>query len=95
MSDKEALLTKKKELEERLEKIKRDIGQKLSADSEEQATELENRDVILEIARVTEEELAAVNAEINGTNNKLKQSIVTHPSRLLLSVDQTGPCRRI
>jgi RNA polymerase-binding transcription factor DksA len=68
MSDKEALLTKKKELEERLEKIKRDIGQKLSADSEEQATELENRDVILEIARVTEEELARVTAEINATN---------------------------
>jgi len=68
MSDKEALLTKKKELGERLEKIKRDIGQKLSADSEEQATELENRDVILEIARVTEEELARVTAEINATN---------------------------
>lgn len=68
MSDKETLLTKKKELEERLEKIKRDIGQKLSADSEEQATELENRDVILEIARVTEEELARVSAELNATN---------------------------
>mgnify|MGYP000441999098 FL=1 len=68
MSDKETLLTKKKELEERLEKIKRDIGQKLRADSEEQATELENRDVILEIARVTEEELARVTAEINATN---------------------------
>ncbi len=69
MTDKEALLTKKKELEERLEKIKRDIGQKLSADSEEQATELENRDVILEIARVTEEELARVTAELNESND--------------------------
>jgi len=68
MSDREALLAKKKELEERLDKIKRDIGHKLSADSEEQATELENRDVILEIARVTEEELAAVNTELNGTD---------------------------
>lgn len=68
MTDKETLLAKKKELEERLEKIKRDIGQKLSADSEEQATELENRDVILEIARVTEEELVRVSAELNGTN---------------------------
>ena len=68
MTDKETLLTKKKELEERLERIKRDIGHKLSADSEERATELENRDVILEIARVTEEELASVNAELNGTN---------------------------
>jgi RNA polymerase-binding transcription factor DksA len=69
MSDREALLNKKKELEERLEKIKRDIGHKLSADSEEQATELENRDVIIEIARVTEEELAAVNVKLNGTND--------------------------
>lgn len=69
MTDKETLLAKKKELEERLERIKRDIGHKLSADSEEQATELENRDVILEIARVTEEELARVNAELNESND--------------------------
>ena len=68
MSDKETLLNKKQELEERLERIKRDLGHKLSADSEEQATELENRDVILEIARVTEEELARVSAELNATN---------------------------
>jgi len=68
MTDKETLLSKKQELEERLERIKRDIGHKLSADSEEQATELENRDVILEIARVSEEELARVNVELNETN---------------------------
>ena len=68
MSDKEILLKKKKDLEARLEQIKQELAHKLSADSEEQATELENRDVIIEIARVTEEELAAVNAEINGTN---------------------------
>ncbi|GJM04453.1 MAG: hypothetical protein DHS20C09_04440 [marine bacterium B5-7] len=68
MIDKDALLIKKQELEERLEKIKRDIGNKLNADSEEQATELENRDVILEIARVTEEELATINAKLNETN---------------------------
>ena len=73
MSDKEALLTKKKELEERLEKIKRDIGQKLSADSEEQATELENRDVILEIARVTEEELARVNSRAKWNKRIARQ----------------------
>jgi hypothetical protein len=69
MTDKETLLLKKRELEDRLEKIKQDIAHKLSADSEEQATELENRDVIIEIARVTEEELAAVNAELNGAND--------------------------
>ncbi len=69
MTDKETLLLKKRELEERLEKIKQDIAHKLSADSEEQATELENRDVIIEIARVTEEQLAAVNAELNRAND--------------------------
>lgn len=70
MTDREALLKKKQALEERLEKIKRDIGNKLSADSEEQALELENREVILEISRVTEAELAAVIEELNGSNDK-------------------------
>ena len=65
MTAKEALLEKKKELEERLEKIKQDLGHGLSADSEEQAVELENRDVLLEIARVTEEELARLNKKLN------------------------------
>ncbi len=60
-----ALQEKKQELEERLEKIKADIGRGLSADSEEQAIELENRDVLMEIARVTEEELASVNAKLS------------------------------
>lgn len=69
MTETETLLEKKKELEERLEKIKKDLGHKLSADSEEQAIELENRDVVLEIARVTEEELAAVNSKLSGTSN--------------------------
>lgn len=62
--DREALLEKKKELEERLEKIRRDLRNELSADFEEQATELENRDVLLEIARVTEEELAKIKSEL-------------------------------
>lgn len=69
MSDnRETLLDKKKELEERLAKIKKDLGHELSADFEEQATELENRDVLLEIARVTEEELTKINAELNASN---------------------------
>ena len=62
--DKEAMLEKKKELEERLEKIKKDLGNELSADFEEQATELENRDVLLEIARVTQEELASLKKKL-------------------------------
>ena len=51
---------RRKYLEERLQKIKDDIRQGLNQDFEEQAVELENRDVLLEIARVTEEELEKV-----------------------------------
>lgn len=54
---KEELLTRKQELEERLSNIKQDISGKLEADFAEQATQLENRDVLLEIMRVSEEEL--------------------------------------
>jgi RNA polymerase-binding transcription factor DksA len=68
MSETETLLEKKKDLEERLERIKKDLRHELSADFAEQATELENRDVLLEIARVTEEELAAVNSKIHAAN---------------------------
>ena len=64
----EELLKKKKELQERLEKIKQDMANGLSADSEEQAIELENRDVLMEIARVTQEELNAINAKLNAGN---------------------------
>ena len=63
-TDKQTLLEKKKELEERLEKIKADIGGGLDADWEEQAVQLENRDVLLEIARVSEEELQKINAAL-------------------------------
>ena len=54
---KEELLIKKQELEERLSNIKKDISGKLDADFAELATQLENRDVLLEIMRVSEEEL--------------------------------------
>ncbi len=65
MSDtKQELMTKKAELEERLEKIKNDFKSGLDADWEEQAVQLENRDVLLEIARVSEEELQKINAEL-------------------------------
>ncbi len=60
------LKNKKQELTERLEKIKKDLANGLSADSEERAVELENRDVLMEIARVTEEELALINQKINA-----------------------------
>jgi RNA polymerase-binding transcription factor DksA len=54
---KEELLNKRQELEQRLDRIKKDIAGGLEADFAEQATQLENRDVLLEIMRVSEEEL--------------------------------------
>jgi RNA polymerase-binding transcription factor DksA len=63
--DKIALLEKKKELEARLEKIRQDIAGGLNPDSEERATQLENRDVLYEIQRVTAEELEAVKKRLN------------------------------
>ena len=50
-------MCKKQELEERLSNLKKDISGRLEADFAEQATQLENRDVLLEIMRVSEEEL--------------------------------------
>ena len=61
-ASKEDLLKQKSELEARLQKIKSDLSGGLDADFEEQAVQLENRDVLLEIMRVTEEELQKVNA---------------------------------
>lgn len=58
--DKETLIKKRDELKERLERIQQDIASGLDSDFEEQAIELENRDTLLEIARVTEEELEEV-----------------------------------
>ena len=58
--DRETLIGKRDELLERLERIRDDLNSGLEADSEEQALQLENRDTLLEIARVTEEELEAV-----------------------------------
>lgn len=63
--DKAALQKKKQELEERLEKIKQDLSGRLNPDFEEQATQLENRDVLYEIQRVSTEELAEIKKKLN------------------------------
>ncbi len=62
------LILKKLELEERLNKIQKDLSSRLSADSEEQAIELENRDVLIEIARITEEELETLTKKLQQAN---------------------------
>ena len=64
MSQLEDLHRKRQELADRLEAIGRDFRSGLSADSQERATELENRDTLMEIQRVTAEELAKVENQI-------------------------------
>ena len=65
LEDKTTLLEKKRELEERLESIKRDLAGGLNPDFEEQATQLENRDVLYEIQRVSSEELEAIKKKLS------------------------------
>ncbi len=62
--DKNALLAKKQELEERLDKLKQDLSTTLNPDFEEQAMQLENRDVLYEIQRVTQEQLQDVKKKL-------------------------------
>jgi RNA polymerase-binding transcription factor DksA len=66
--NKEELISKKKELEDRLEKIRQDLGRGLDADFAEQAVQLENHDVLLEIARVSEEELLKINKQLSSAD---------------------------
>ena len=63
---KEDLLNKRQELEERIDRIKKDIAGGLEADFAEQATQLENRDVLLEIMRVSEEELEIAKKKLSA-----------------------------
>lgn len=60
----EALEARKRELEERLAAIRRDLGRGLDRDAEEQAIELENFEVLREISRVAERELEDVERRI-------------------------------
>jgi hypothetical protein len=66
--NREELIRKKKELEDRLEKIRQDLGRGLDADFSEQAIQLENHDVLLEIARVSDEELLKINRQLNSAD---------------------------
>jgi RNA polymerase-binding protein DksA len=54
----------KAELTERVNRIKADAGRGLEADSAEQATQLENRDVLDALANEATEELAKINAAL-------------------------------
>lgn len=54
------LITKRDELRERLQAIHRDYGQGLDRDSEEQAQQLQNAEVLQGIAKSTAEELERI-----------------------------------
>lgn len=58
------LRQRRDELQQRLDAIKADYRRGLSADSDEQAIELENADVLAEISRVAANELAQVEQEL-------------------------------
>ncbi len=59
-SEMKSLLVREAELKERLQAIAADIRGGLDRDSEERAVQLENREVLEEIERVTTAELARV-----------------------------------
>ena len=59
-SEMKSLLVREAKLQERLQAIAADVRSGLDPDSEERAVQLENREVLEEIERVTTEELARV-----------------------------------
>ncbi len=60
----EELLKQRDELRQRHDKIMADLNHGLEADLEEQAIQLENRDTLLEIERVTSEQLVRIEEEL-------------------------------
>lgn len=71
LAKKNELTQKREELLQRLDAIKRDYGNGLSADSEEQAQQLENAEVLAEISRVTNEELQKVTVALDRIEREL------------------------
>lgn len=62
--NRQELEQRRDELQQRLKAVERDLGSGLDRDPEEQAQELENRDTLLEIARVAERELRDVEVQL-------------------------------
>lgn len=62
--NREELEQKRDELRKRIEAIRRDLAGGLDRDLEDQAQQLENRDTLMEIARVAEQELRDVEAQL-------------------------------
>ena len=60
----EQLIARKNELVQRLKAIRSDLAKGLAADSEEQALQLENLEVLQEIYRLADEELRNIEKEL-------------------------------
>ena len=63
------LLAQRDELRERLQRIEKDLRQRLDADSEERAIQLENREVLEGIARAAAEDLVRVEQRLAAFSN--------------------------
>lgn len=68
------LLTKRDELANRLQKINLDYRQGLEPDFAEQAQQLENAEVLAEIARVTAEELGTIDAALQRIEQAMRNT---------------------
>ena len=62
--NRQELEERREELQQRVDAVKRDLGGGLDRDLEDQAQQLENRDTLLEIARVAEQELRNVEVQL-------------------------------
>ena len=63
---KEELLKKRQELMDRVDAIRADYRRGLDADSEERALQLENRETLQEIERVSLEEIARIDEQLKA-----------------------------
>ena len=61
----DALQRKKRALESKIQAIEKDLKSGLDPDSGEQAIQLQNYEVLLELLRTSEYELAKVNKKLN------------------------------
>lgn len=68
---KNALIKQREELRERLDAIQKDFAKGLDRDWEEQAVQLENAEVLNEIARVTAEELTKIELAVERIEREL------------------------
>ncbi|MGI2259930.1 hypothetical protein [Shewanella sp. GXUN23E] len=63
---KQELMQKRQQLVERVEAIRADYRRGLNTDSEERAQQLENRDTLYELERISLEEIARIDEQLKG-----------------------------